>query len=135
MMRNELEKEKANRLKAMEVACQSTNQQLLENKIGREKYDKERDSEDKLNHIDYVNNNDFYTENTVLVGLCRQLANQCWAGTGCLTTIGKGWIRTREETFCWNNRGKESRRSCKKNSKRKRRSYLLSRNKKTGGLC
>ena len=49
----------------MEIACQNTNKQLLDNKIGREKYGKDRDTEDKLNHIDYVNNNDFYTENTV----------------------------------------------------------------------
>ena len=35
MMRNELEKEKADRLRGMEVACQNINKQLLEDKLGR----------------------------------------------------------------------------------------------------
>ena len=73
----------------MEVACQNTNKQLLEDKIGKERYNKDRDTEDKLNHIDYVNNNDFYTENPVTNLLYRLLVNQCLEEIESLTITGK----------------------------------------------
>lgn len=65
-MRAELENEKARRLREMEEATKTTNRQQLEEKLNLERLRRTEDTLDKLNHIDYVTNNDFYTENTVL---------------------------------------------------------------------
>ena len=64
-MRAELETEKARRLREVEEATKSNNRQQLEEKINLERLRRTEDTIDKLNHIDYVTNNDFYTENPV----------------------------------------------------------------------
>ena len=64
-MRNNLQNEKAKRLKDMEIACKNTNKQQLEDKKGRERNDREAETQDTLDHIAYITNTDFFTENTV----------------------------------------------------------------------
>lgn len=64
-LRTQLENEKERRLRNMEIACKSTNSQQLDEKMNRDRLTRNMDTKDKLNHINYVTNNDFYTENTV----------------------------------------------------------------------
>lgn len=66
-MRAELEAEKARRLREVEEATKSNNRQQLEEKMNLERLRRTEDTIDKLNHIDYVTNNDFYTENPVQI--------------------------------------------------------------------
>jgi hypothetical protein len=49
----------------MEVACKVTNKQQLDEKLNLERLRRTEDTIDKLNHVDYISGNDFYTENTV----------------------------------------------------------------------
>lgn len=64
-MRAELENEKARRLREMEAACKTTNLQQLDAKASGERLRRQEDTLDSLAHIDFVTNNDFYTENPV----------------------------------------------------------------------
>jgi hypothetical protein len=89
-MRTELENEKARRLREMEEACKTTNLQQLDAKVSGDRNRRQEETQDRLAHIDYVVNNDFYTENPVYFGLMfRRRASRCWAGTVCCRITGK----------------------------------------------
>ena len=48
----------------MEIAYRQTNLQQLDEKLCRDQLNRELDTKERLNHIDYLNNHDFFTENT-----------------------------------------------------------------------
>ena len=52
-------------MRDMEVAYKQTNLQQLEEKCNREALERELETQEKLNHIQYLTGHDFYTENTV----------------------------------------------------------------------
>lgn len=58
-----LEEEKAARLRDMEIASKQKNLQQLDEKATKERLQRELETQEKLSHIDYVTNHDFYTEN------------------------------------------------------------------------
>ena len=62
--RTKLEEEKAHRLRDMEIAYRQTNLQQLDEKLTRDALNRELDTREKLNHINYLNNHDLFTENT-----------------------------------------------------------------------
>jgi len=51
----------------MEIATKLNNLQQMEEKINKEALERELNNREKLDHIDYLTGNDFYTENTVTV--------------------------------------------------------------------
>lgn len=63
--RKQLEEEKSKRLRDMEIAYKQANAQQLEEKINKEALERELETHEKLNHIQYLTGHDFYTENTV----------------------------------------------------------------------
>jgi cystathionine beta-lyase family protein involved in aluminum resistance len=87
--RKQLEEEKAKRLRDMEIAYKQTNSQQLEEKINKEALERQLETNEKLNHIQYVTGHDFYTENTVLPTLSRKPASQPSAGIECCLITGR----------------------------------------------
>ncbi len=63
--RKQLEEEKNKRLRDMEIAYKQTNLQQMDEKINKEALDRQLETQEKLNHIEYLTGHDFYTENTV----------------------------------------------------------------------
>lgn len=63
--RKQLEEEKSKRLRDMEIAYKQTNLQQMDEKINKEALDRQLETQEKLNHIEYLTGHDFYTENTV----------------------------------------------------------------------
>lgn len=63
--RKQLEEEKSKRLRDMEIAYKQTNLQQMDEKINKEVLDRQLETQEKLNHIEYLTGHDFYTENTV----------------------------------------------------------------------
>jgi hypothetical protein len=87
--RCQLEDEKAKRLRDMEIAYKQANAQQLEEKMNKEALERELETHEKQNHIQYLTGHDFYTENTVTPPLCRTPASRPSAGTGCCPTTGR----------------------------------------------
>lgn len=87
--RKQLEEEKAKRLRDMEIAYKQANSQQLEEKINKEALERQLETNEKLNHIQYLTGHDFYTENTVLPPLSRRLANRPSAGIESYLTTGR----------------------------------------------
>lgn len=48
----------------MEIAFRQTNLQQLDEKLQRDHLNRELETQEKLNHIEYLNNHDLMTENT-----------------------------------------------------------------------
>ena len=48
----------------MEIAYRQTNLQQMDEKLQRDQLNRELDTQERLNHIDYLNNHDLFTENT-----------------------------------------------------------------------
>jgi hypothetical protein len=61
----------------------------MDEKINKEALLKELDTQERLGQIDYLTNHDFYTENTVLVKLFRELASLVSAETEFYLITGK----------------------------------------------
>lgn len=59
--RNQLEEEKAHRLRNMEIAYKQTNLQQLDEKINREANNRSLEQQEKANHIDFLTSHDFFT--------------------------------------------------------------------------
>lgn len=87
--RKQLEEEKAKRLRDMEIAYKQANSQQLEEKINKEALERQLETNEKINHIQYVTGHDFYTENTVFPTLSRRPANRASAGIEYCLTTGK----------------------------------------------
>lgn len=49
----------------MEIAYKQTNLMQLEEKLNKDAYYRNLDNQERLNHIDYLQNHDVWTENTV----------------------------------------------------------------------
>lgn len=47
----------------MEIASKERNLQQLNEKLSKDRLNRQLETQEKLNHIDYVTNHDFYTEN------------------------------------------------------------------------
>lgn len=48
----------------MEIAYRQTNMQQMDEKLYRDKLNRDLDTKERLDHIDYLNNHDLFTENT-----------------------------------------------------------------------
>lgn len=63
----------------MEVAYRKYNQEQLDEKLNRQAFERKLDEEERLNQIEYISGNDFFTENTVLISFYfRTHANLNW---------------------------------------------------------
>ena len=47
----------------MEIAAKRANEEQLNEKVTMNRWNREQETREKLNHIDYILNNDFQTEN------------------------------------------------------------------------
>jgi hypothetical protein len=63
-LRTELEQEKASRLATVTRATKEANAQQLEEKLDRDRLFRHEEEEARRQHVDYITNHDFFTENT-----------------------------------------------------------------------